>query len=71
MHLMGSLDRYIGRYLAEYRSIIGRVSVDTPSSIGRYRGRLSTDASTDTPIGRYTWRLTDTLPILDQYLTDT
>ena len=47
-------------YRSIHRSILGRVSVDTRSSIGRYIGPVSTDVSTDTPIDRYTWRFTDT-----------
>ena len=58
-------------YRPIHRSILDRVSVDTRSSIGRYIGRVSTDVSTDNPIGRNTWRFTDTWPILDRYLTDT
>ena len=54
-----------------HRSILDRVSVDIRSSTGRYIGRVPTDVSTDTPIGRYTWRFTDTWPIFDRYLTDT
>ena len=34
-------------------------------------GRVSTDVSTDTPIGRYTWWFTETSPILYLYFTDT
>ena len=33
--------------------------------------RVSTDVSTDTPIGRYTWWFTDTSPIPHWYFTDT
>ena len=58
-------------YRSIHRSILSRVSVDTRSSTGRYIGPVSTDVSTDTPIDRYTWRFTDTWPILDRYLTDT
>ena len=47
-----------------HRSILDRVSVDTRSSIGQYIGGVSTDVSIDTLIGRYTWRFTDTSPIL-------
>ena len=57
-------------YRSIHRSILDGVSVDTRSSINRYIGRVSTDVSSDTPIGRYTWWLTETSPILDQYFTD-
>ena len=57
-------------YQSIQRSILDRLSVDTRSSIGRYIGRVSTDVSTDTPIGRYTWWFTDTSPILHRYCTD-
>ena len=43
-------------------SISTDASVDTRSSVGRYIGGVSTDVSTDTPIGRYIWRFTDTAP---------
>ena len=58
-------------YRSIHRSILDRVSVDTRSSIGRYIGRVSTDVSTDTTIGRYTWWLTETSPRLHRYFTDT
>ena len=65
------LDRYIGRHLdrhsTKYRSSIDCYTVDTRLSIGRYISWVSTDISTDTPIGRYSWRS----PILHQYFTDT
>ena len=40
----------------EYRPSIGNVLADARSSIGRYIGGVSADISTDTPIGRYSWR---------------
>ena len=58
-------------YQSIHWSILDWVSVDTRSSIGRYIGRVSTDVSTDTPIGRYTWWLTETSPMLHRYFTDT
>ena len=58
-------------YRSIHRAILDRVSVDTRSSIGRYIGRVSTDVSTDTAIGRYTWWLTETSPIFRRYFTDT
>ena len=54
MHVMGGLDR---------------VLVDTRSSIGQYIGRVLTDVSTDNPIGRNTWRFTDTWPIFHRCFT--
>ena len=41
--------------------------VDTWSSMGRYINWVLTDASTDTPIGRYAWWFTETY----QQFTDT
>ena len=73
MYLIGGLDRYIdryigryiGRYLAEYRLILDRLQVDISVEY-----RWSVDRCiADTPLGRYTWRFTDTLPIIDRYLT--
>ena len=57
-------------YRSIHQSILDRVSVDARSSIGRYIGRVSTDVSTDTAIGRYTWWLTETSPRLHRYCTD-
>ena len=59
-----------GKETAATQAILDRVSVDMRSSIGRYIGRVSTDVSTDTPIGRYTWWLTETSPILCRYFID-
>ena len=58
-------------YRLIHQSILDRVSVDTRSSINRYIGRVLTDVSTDTHIGRYTWWRTETSPILEWYFTDT
>ena len=43
-----------------YRPILDGVWVDTRSSINQYIGRVSTDVSSDTPIGQYAWWLTET-----------
>ena len=58
-------------YRSIHRAILGRVLVDTRSSIGRYIGQVSTNVSTDTPIGRYTWWLTESSPIFRRYFADT
>jgi len=64
------IGRYIGRHLdrhsTKYRSSIDRYTVDTRLSIGQYISWVSTDISTDTPIGRCIWRSL----ILHQYFTD-
>ena len=51
-----------------HQSILDWVSVDTRSSIGWYISRVSTDVSTNTPIGQYTWWFTETSPIHVHYL---
>ena len=62
----GARDRCIGRYISQYstkyRWSIDRVLVGAWFNIGRYINRVSSNISTDTPIGRYSWHS----PILHQ-----
>ena len=77
---------YRSIYRSIHRSILGRASVDTRSSTGRYIGRVSVeyrssiDRCIDRCIDRYSYRsiylavhryFTDTWPILDRHFTDT